>query len=61
MQGEAVQSGRVGEAQTIVAGGMGFRYEIARMYGIHVGLDAAFGHLAGPSFYIVVASPWVRP
>ncbi|MEZ5275217.1 MAG: BamA/TamA family outer membrane protein [Opitutaceae bacterium] len=29
--------------QSVVAGGGGFRYEIAREYGIHAGLDVAFG------------------
>jgi outer membrane protein assembly factor BamA len=47
--------------QTVVAGGAGLRYEIARRYGIHVGADAAFGPMAGPTIYIIVGSAWVRP
>jgi hypothetical protein len=49
------------EKQTTFAGGAGFRYEIARKYGIHLGLDAAFGPIAGPTIYIVLGSAWVRP
>jgi hypothetical protein len=49
------------ETQTTFAGGAGFRYELARKYGIHVGLDAAFGPIAGPTIYIVVGSAWARP
>src|SRR4029453_1842013 len=29
--------------KTVPTGGVGFRYEIARKYGIHAGLDVAFG------------------
>ncbi len=47
------------EEQTTFAGGAGFRYELARKYGIHVGLDAAFGPIAGPTIYIVIGSAWV--
>jgi hypothetical protein len=49
------------EVQTTIAGGAGFRYEIARQQGIHVGIDAAFGPLAGPTFYFVMGCSWVRP
>ncbi len=46
--------------QTIVTGGTGFRYELARKYGIHMGLDVA----AGPdntAVYVQVGSAWARP
>jgi hemolysin activation/secretion protein len=49
------------KSQSTVAGGAGFRYEIARKYGIHLGLDAAFGPTAGPTIYIVAGSSWARP
>jgi outer membrane protein assembly factor BamA len=47
------------QTQTTFAGGAGFRYELARKYGIHVGLDAAFGPTAGPTIYIVMGSAWM--
>nr|AFK79197.1 outer membrane protein/protective antigen OMA87 [uncultured bacterium F42-01] len=46
--------------QTIVTGGTGFRYEIARRYGIHMGLDVAFGP-DNPAIYVQVGSAWARP
>jgi len=42
------------------AGGLGFRYELARAYGIHVGADFAYGP-AGHAFYIQVGSAWAKP
>ncbi|MBX3464148.1 MAG: BamA/TamA family outer membrane protein [Planctomycetes bacterium] len=42
------------------AGGIGLRYEIAREYGIHVGLDVAFGP-EDTVLYVQVGSAWVRP
>jgi outer membrane protein assembly factor BamA len=42
------------------AGGLGFRYELARAYGIHVGADFAYGP-AGHAFYIQIGSAWARP
>ncbi len=47
-------------SQTVTAGGAGFRYEISRKYGIHTGLDVAFGP-DDPTFYIQVGSAWSRP
>jgi hypothetical protein len=47
-------------AQGVFAGGGGVRYEIARKYGIHGGVDVA----ASPdtvAFYIQVGSAWSRP
>ena len=46
--------------QSVVAGGVGFRYEIAREYGIHAGLDVAFGP-ENTAIYIQVGSAWMRP
>jgi hypothetical protein len=45
---------------TVVAGGIGFRYELARRYGLHGGLDLAFGP-EDPAIYITVGSAWMRP
>ena len=45
---------------TAVAGGTGFRYEIARKYGIHMGLDLAFGP-EDTAIYVQVGSAWARP
>jgi outer membrane protein assembly factor BamA len=46
--------------QTIVTGGAGFRYEMARKYGLHVGLDVARGP-DETAVYIQVGSAWARP
>ena len=46
--------------QKTLAGGAGFRYEIARKYGIHMGLDVAFGP-DNPAVYVQVGSAWSRP
>jgi outer membrane protein assembly factor BamA len=46
--------------QTVVTGGTGFRYEIARKYGIHMGLDVAFGP-DNTAVYVQVGSAWARP
>jgi len=44
----------------IVTGGTGFRYELARRYGLHAGLDVAFGP-EGPVLYIQFGKAWARP
>ncbi len=46
--------------QTIVTGGTGFRYELARSYGLHTGLDFAVGP-DNVAVYIQVGSAWARP
>ena len=46
--------------QSVVTGGTGFRYEIARKYGVHVGLDVAFGP-DNTAVYVQVGSAWARP
>ena len=46
--------------KSAVAGGAGFRYEIARKYGIHMGVDVAFGP-DNTAVYIQVGSAWARP
>jgi outer membrane protein assembly factor BamA len=51
---------RFHNTQTIVTGGVGFRYELARRYGIHIGLDVAFAP-ENTAVYIQVGSAWARP
>ncbi|HEY7542985.1 MAG TPA: BamA/TamA family outer membrane protein [Methylomirabilota bacterium] len=51
---------RLHNTQTIVTGGFGFRYEIARKYGIHMGLDLAFAP-DNTAVYVQVGSAWARP
>jgi len=46
--------------QTVLSGGVGFRYEIARAYGIHVGLDVAFSD-DNAAVYVQIGSAWARP
>jgi hypothetical protein len=48
------------KAQSIVTGGTGFRYELARKYGLHLGLDVAFGP-DDPVVYVQFGSAWMRP
>jgi len=47
-------------SQGVVSGGGGFRYELARKYGIHMGADLAFSRDT-TAFYIQVGSAWMRP
>jgi hypothetical protein len=47
-------------AQGVIAGGGGFRYELARSYGIHAGIDVAGSHETA-AVYIQVGSAWMRP
>ncbi len=51
---------RVDNKRTVVTGGTGFRYEIARAYGLHMGVDLAFGPDV-TAIYIQVGSAWMRP
>jgi len=46
--------------QGVGAGGAGFRYELARKFGMHVGVDVA--HSPGTTaFYFIVGNAWFRP
>jgi hypothetical protein len=45
---------------SVVSGGGGFRYEIARKYGLHMGLDVGFGP-DDPVLYVQFGSAWARP
>jgi outer membrane protein assembly factor BamA len=51
---------RLNNTQKAVTGGVGLRYEVARKYGIHMGLDVAFGP-DNSAVYIQVGSAWARP
>jgi hypothetical protein len=46
--------------KTVVSGGTGLRYELARNYGIHMGLDLAFS-AHDTAVYVQVGSAWARP
>jgi hypothetical protein len=51
---------RASFTQNVGSGGMGFRYELARKFGLHAGLDVA----ASPgttAVYFVVGNAWFRP
>ena len=51
---------RLDDPQAVIAGGGGFRYELARKYGIHMGVDVAHSRDT-TAFYIQVGSAWMRP
>ncbi|NLH71686.1 MAG: BamA/TamA family outer membrane protein [Verrucomicrobia bacterium] len=51
---------RYENSRNLVAGGTGFRYELARKYGLHMGFDVAFGP-DEPIFYVQFGSAWLRP
>jgi hypothetical protein len=51
---------RFDDSVTVVTGGTGFRYEIARKYGLHMGLDVAFGPDT-TAIYVQFGSAWARP
>jgi Omp85 superfamily domain len=44
----------------VLSGGAGFRYEIAREYGLHTGIDLAFSQDT-TAIYVQVGSAWMRP
>jgi len=50
---------RLENSQTVFSGGTGFRYELAREYGIHAGLDVGFSP-DETAWYIQVGSAWMR-
>jgi hypothetical protein len=48
------------DGQSVGSGGVGFRYELARKFGLHAGLDLA--HSPGTTaVYIQVGNAWFRP
>ena len=46
--------------RAVGAGGAGIRYELARKFGLHYGVDVAWGPDGG-AFYIQMGSAWMRP
>jgi len=48
------------DQQSLTTGGGGFRYELARRYKLHVGVDVAVGP-DGSAFYVQFGSAWTRP
>ena len=46
--------------KTVTTGGGGFRYELARAYKLHMGVDVAFGP-DGPALYVQFGNAWFRP
>jgi len=53
-------SGALSGTQNVGSGGVGFRYELARKFGLHAGVDVA--HSAGTTaVYLTVGSAWARP
>jgi len=51
---------KLDNTQGVVSGGGGFRYELARKYGIHMGADLGFSRDT-TALYIQVGSAWMRP
>lgn len=56
----AGSEGDSARSDQVTAGGAGFRYELARSHGLHVGADFATGPTGGV-LYIQFGSAWVRP
>ena len=50
----------VNNRRVVPTGGVGFRYELARKYGIHAGLDFAVAP-ENTAVYLQVGSAWARP
>jgi hypothetical protein len=55
-----IDEGPVQRDKTAGAGGIGFRYELARKFGLHVGIDVARG-TEDTAYYLQVGSAWFRP
>jgi outer membrane protein assembly factor BamA len=45
---------------SVTSGGAGFRYLIARRYGLHLGLDVA-GSADDTAIYVIFGNAWIRP
>jgi hypothetical protein len=56
----ATRARALGGARTVHAGGAGFRYELARSYEIHAGIDLAWGP-DETAIYFQTGSAWGRP
>ena len=53
--------GDLGSADTRSAVGAGFRYLIAREYGLRMGLDAGYSSDGDWTVYVTVGTGWIRP
>src|SRR4051812_29527064 len=53
--------GDLGSAETHTAVGTGFRYLIARQYGMRLGVDVGYGDDGDWSVYVTMGTGWVRP
>ena len=51
---------RIENKRAVTTGGAGFRYELARVYGMHCGVDFAFGP-DEKAVYIQFGNAWARP
>jgi hypothetical protein len=51
---------RLDNSTGALAGGPGIRYELARSYGIHLGIDVGFSRDT-TAFYVQVGNAWLRP
>lgn len=51
---------RLDDSTGVIAGGPGIRYELARRYGIHMGVDVGFSRDT-TAFYVQVGNGWFRP
>ena len=60
--GGATRSNRGGfeNSDSIGSGGVGFRYELARKFGLHAGMDIARSR-NGTAVYFQVGNAWFRP
>jgi len=48
------------DSRSTVTGGVGYRYLLARLFGLHMGIDVAFGP-DDPIVYVQFGSAWFRP
>ena len=55
-----IDEGPAPRTKTAGAGGLGFRYEIAHKFGMHVGVDVARGP-DDTAVYLTVGNAWFRP
>jgi hypothetical protein len=53
--------GDLGSADNHFAVGTGFRYLIARQYGMRMGLDVGYGDEGDWTIYVTMGTGWVRP
>ena len=57
--GKALSDVGEGDSETVISKGLGFRYLIARRFGMRAGIDVAWGP-EDTAFYIQVGSAWGR-